>query len=438
MMKLSLSLGCRVFLAFPNNSLTKIGLHTLSALRLVWLNLSLCGLLALRVAVAEARQRRWLFRREVAMPKTPHAGASPPLPVGEGLLRLHGLDVHYEVLGKPGGGLPIVLTPGGGGGKGAFRWLALRLKKDRQVLLWDRPNCGHSGLTLGDTVCQPEPDLQADYLCALLAALGCGPVILLGKSNGARLSLTAALKRPSTVAALALLNVTGGAKAARKLAAERYTCHVAACEAGGMAAVAAGPHFAELLQRSPASRATLLSFDPAAFMLQYRVWGECLSRGGDPNDFPVTGLASDLLRRVAQPSLCVYIANEDGKDDGMHTRAAMGALHAALPAARPAVVDTTSTDVWVAQVMEFAREIDASHESAAGEEATCAPPLRPFSHMPGFYAHLPTAEEIDAWRGQYERAAALGAAVAAQDEAKGGAASCSGCTLLDPLRNVFR
>jgi pimeloyl-ACP methyl ester carboxylesterase len=81
-------------------------------------------------------------------------------PRGEGTLQLRGLDVSFEVLGKLAGGVPVVLTPGGGGGKGGLRWLAQRLRGTRQCLIWDRPNCGASGLTLGDSLLQPEPDLQ--------------------------------------------------------------------------------------------------------------------------------------------------------------------------------------------------------------------------------------------------------------------------------------
>ena len=73
--------------------------------------------------------------------------------------------IDYEVLGRTGAGhLPLVLTPGGGGGKGGFRWLAQRFKSGRQCLVWDRPNTGASGYTLGEDERQPEFDMQADYL----------------------------------------------------------------------------------------------------------------------------------------------------------------------------------------------------------------------------------------------------------------------------------
>lgn len=74
-------------------------------------------------------------------------------PKGEGVLTIRGVDISYEVLGSKSG-LPVVLTPGGGGGKGGLRWLAQRLRGARQALIWDRPNCGASSLTLGDDLLQ--------------------------------------------------------------------------------------------------------------------------------------------------------------------------------------------------------------------------------------------------------------------------------------------
>jgi pimeloyl-ACP methyl ester carboxylesterase len=88
-------------------------------------------------------------------------------PKGEGTLNIRGVEISFEVLGDGrSGGCPLVLTPGGGGGKGGLRWLAQRLRGGRQCLIWDRPNCGASGLTLGDDLRQPEPDMQARAVTA--------------------------------------------------------------------------------------------------------------------------------------------------------------------------------------------------------------------------------------------------------------------------------
>ena len=256
----------------------------------------------------------------------------------EGTLQLRGLDISFEVLGKVAGGVPIVLTPGGGGGKGGLRWLAQRLRGTRQCLIWgardacrgtarscsrvgqpfapsDRPNCGASGLTLGDTLLQPEPDLQADYLHLLLHNLGMAPAILLGKSNGARLSLILAAKYPEDVAGIVLLNVTNGTKAAKRLSQERYYTALDACAKGGIEAVASLPRYKELCSKNPDNSLKLAAMDPARFMAQHKCWGDFLARGGSPAEFPVTGLHADFLKRIKQPALCVYLVAEGGKDD---------------------------------------------------------------------------------------------------------------------------
>jgi pimeloyl-ACP methyl ester carboxylesterase len=134
-----------------------------------------------------------------------------------------GVYVVYELFGD-GEGVPLVLTPGGAGGRGAFRWLAQRLAREtgRRCLVHDRVNTGSSSLTLGEDAHQPEFDLQADFTHLLLHKLGLVPAILLGKSNGSRMSLVLAAKYPRDVSALILLNVTNGPKAAKKLSKDRY------------------------------------------------------------------------------------------------------------------------------------------------------------------------------------------------------------------------
>jgi len=311
---------------------------------------------------------------------------------------LRGLTVVYELHGAPSSLPAIVLTPGGGGGRGGFRWLAhsLAKKTGRCCLVWDRPNTGASSLTLGEEPTQPEFDLQADVLHLLLAHLGLSPVILLGKSNGARLSLVFAAKHPASCCALVLLNVTAGSKAAKQLSADRYYKLLDACACGGMEEVARTAHYAKLFEKNAANRAVLLSWSPARFMLTMRLWGEALSKAGDAEAFPVTGLSRRLLARVAQPALCVYI-KPAGEDDGMHTEAALRGLHAALPGASlpPVVADEKGYANAIAQFVQ-----------AAAPAGGPAPPAEagPFA-LPGAYEQLPSGAELEALRVYYGEAA---------------------------------
>lgn len=50
---------------------------------------------------------------------------------------IRGVEISFEIIGN-GNGTPIVITPGGGGGSNALRWLAQKLKHGRKVIIWDR------------------------------------------------------------------------------------------------------------------------------------------------------------------------------------------------------------------------------------------------------------------------------------------------------------
>ena len=141
------------------------------------------------------------------------------------------------------------------------------------------------------------------------------PAILLGKSNGARLCLIMAAKYPEDVAGLVLLNVTNGMKAAKRLSHERYFTALDTCAKGGMEAVATLPRYKELCTKNLDNWLRLASMDPARFMTQHKLWGDFLARGGSPTEFPVTGLHADVLKRVKQPALCIYVVDAGGKDD---------------------------------------------------------------------------------------------------------------------------
>jgi len=358
----------------------------------------------------------------------PHLSSAAPR--GEGELVIRGCAISYEVVGKTGGRTPIVLTPGGGGGKNGLRWLAQKLARlgDRQCLIWDRPNCGASGLTLGDDLRQPEPDMQSDFLHELLGELGMSPAVLLGKSNGARLSLIHAVKYPSDVAGLVLLNVTAGSKAAKRLSSERYFKALDACAAGGMKAVAALDHYRTLFEKNPGNKARLLAMDPARFMTQLKVWGDSLARAGDTAAFPVTALAAPLLARVSQPTQCVFIADEGGGDDGMHTLAAMRGAHAAIPGAagRPVVV-SGDKEVFGDAIAAFVASLPAVLEAPPTPSA--AERSRPLRSLLDAYPQLPSAAEVGEFWAYYSKVAAENAAEAEREAAS----ACSFGGALDGL-----
>src|SRR3954468_24933740 len=96
---------------------------------------------------------------------------------------INGIGIEYELLGDAGA--PVVaLTPGGRYSKDEpgvpelGRELAAGGKR---VLLWDRPNCGLSDVSLeGET----ESTMHADIFAQLLRELDLGPIALAGGSAG--------------------------------------------------------------------------------------------------------------------------------------------------------------------------------------------------------------------------------------------------------------
>ncbi len=273
---------------------------------------------------------------------------------------------------------------------------------------------------------------QADYLHFLLHALGMAPAILLGKSNGARLSLVLAAKYPDDVAGLVLLNVTNGTKAAKRLSAERYYTFLDTVASGGsMAVVAREQHFVSLFERNPSNKQRLLSFAPERFMLQMKLWGDSLSRGGDPARYPVLGLPRSLLQRIPHPALCIYVADPSGKDDGMHTPGATQALHACLSGATGPLLLTSDKDTYVRAIEDFAARLKPP--THVPESPSAALLRAPLAVREGMYDQLPNAAEVEQMRAYDARVAEENAAEAERERH----ALCSFGGLLDGL-HVFK
>jgi pimeloyl-ACP methyl ester carboxylesterase len=122
-----------------------------------------------------------------------------------------------------------------------------------RVLLYDRRNCGASGVSFDGG--SSENEVWAEDLHELLLALDAAPAFIGGSSSGCRLALLAALRHPADLRGLLLWRVTGGAYAAQRLVQNYYTQFIEAAERGGMEAVCRSEHFAEVIASNPANRA---------------------------------------------------------------------------------------------------------------------------------------------------------------------------------------
>jgi pimeloyl-ACP methyl ester carboxylesterase len=211
---------------------------------------------------------------------------------------IRGVTINYEILGSSGP--PLALSPGGRNGLGNVKPFAERMASaGYRVLLHDRRNCGASDVAFDAS--KSEYEVWADDLAALLQQLGMAPAIVGGSSSGARLALLFALRHPQSVRALLLWRVTGGGFAVRRLAEKYYDQYVRLAQQGGMAAVCAEEHFAELIRNRPPNRDKLMAMDPQQFIAAMQAWRAPFVAGAN---YPLIGTSEVDLRSIAVPT-CV-------------------------------------------------------------------------------------------------------------------------------------
>jgi pimeloyl-ACP methyl ester carboxylesterase len=153
---------------------------------------------------------------------------------------VRGVEINYEVLGERGPWVALQL--GGRHGFVGVKSLGEKIAEaGHRVLVYDRGNCGASGVSLdGGNL---ENEVWAEDLHELLMALDAAPAFICGSSSGCRLALLAALRHPSDLRGLLLWRVTGGAYAAQRLIQNYYTQFIEAAERGDMEAVCRTEHF---------------------------------------------------------------------------------------------------------------------------------------------------------------------------------------------------
>lgn len=241
------------------------------------------------------------------------------MPAASATAIVNGATIRYRVLGDDGPW--VALSPGGRGGMDAIEALGERMATaGHRVLLHDRRNCGASDLVLeGD---EPEYQIWADDLHALLGQLDARPAWIGGSSSGARLALTYALTYPESVDGLLLMRVTGGPFPADRLSRMYYGQYIEAARAGGMEAVCETDHFRERLAQRPDQRDVLLSMDVERFVANMEHWRRFFSEGAD---LPVIGVTPQQIDLVTMPTLIVP------GNDNTHSRVTGEALHDLMP-----------------------------------------------------------------------------------------------------------
>jgi pimeloyl-ACP methyl ester carboxylesterase len=238
-------------------------------------------------------------------------------------LNINGVGIEYELLGK-NGNPPVALTPGGRftmDVPGLREMAEAFVKAGKQVLIYDRPNCGKSDVCLDG---ESESENQAAALTGLIRALGLGPTVIAGGSGGSRVSLLAASRDPEICSHLALWWISGDPIGLMQLAT--YYCGEAATLAsvGGMEAVLQATSWAENFAKNPGAKETIRNMDPDKFIATMQRWAAAYV----PSDIsPVPGMKPRDFARLNMPVLVF----RSGKSDLSHTRATSEWVHRLIP-----------------------------------------------------------------------------------------------------------
>lgn len=230
-------------------------------------------------------------------------------------------EIAYELVGE---GQPWVLTPGGRFTKevGGLPEMAQALADSgRQVLTWDRPNCGASSVVFRG---RSESEVQAEALGKLIEHLDLGPTVIAGGSGGSRISLLTAARYPELTAGLAMWWISGGVPGLLQLA--NYYCMPSSDAAwhGGMEAVVELEQWQEVLEKNPANRDRFLRMDRDRFLDVMDRW---MLAYCPCDDTLVPGLDDADVDRLDAPILVF----RSGESDMSHTRATSDALAKGLP-----------------------------------------------------------------------------------------------------------
>ena len=233
---------------------------------------------------------------------------------------ISGIGIEYEVIGE---GDPVVVTPGGRFSKdtpGVHLLAEALARSGKQVLIWDRPNCGGSDVSFD---AESESKLNADTLAGLLRVLDMAPALVVGGSAGSRVSLLTAARHPDVVSKLFVLWISGGPLGLASLAVHYCGASARAANTGAMEAVAVLPEWAEVIRRNPGNRGRILSQDPQRFIETMQRWAASF--------FPLPGspvpdMTVQQLRSLKMPTIVL----RSGKSDLSHTRRASEEVHALI------------------------------------------------------------------------------------------------------------
>ena len=245
-------------------------------------------------------------------------------------IEINGGIVVCELVG-PEDGEVVVLTPGGRFSKdyGGVHELADALAAGgKQVLLWDRPNCGRSDIQVYG---QSESHMRAETLGLLVQKLGIDHVIAAGGSGGARDSIIFTLMWPDLVRKLAVWHIVGGTYSTMSLAGVYVLNELRAVRAGGIEAVmqltGAAGGWADLIAANPRNRDRLTSLGAEEFHRVMLRWLDAFIP--KPNE-AIPGVPDWQFEQITVPTLIV----RGGENDYDHPKRTSFEVHALIKGSR--------------------------------------------------------------------------------------------------------
>lgn len=270
---------------------------------------------------------------------------------------LDGFELRYELHGE---GIPVVYTPGRFDPLESSTIVAEALVPlGYQVLLWDRPNTGASGLLF-------EPDhllrLWADKLDALFDHVGFSSAFVAGVPNGLLASLHFATWHPTRVSGLVLVGAVNGDPSWWDAIAEATLLEPArVIEEQGMAAALAlgGGRWGVFdwpgqFQLAPHKRDQLLAMDPAAAARTLRAWSD----GYTTERVWAGGLTDEQLAGIDAPAIVFSGPGELWAAFPFHGPEDARRLHNALPHSELVISSEYLGDRW-ASVLEQIEQADS-------------------------------------------------------------------------------
>jgi 2-hydroxy-6-oxonona-2,4-dienedioate hydrolase len=257
-----------------------------------------------------------------------------------------GFAIRFEVHGE---GIPLVYTPGAFYPLESSRLVADALApRGYQVVLWDRPNTGGSGVLF-------EPahplGLWADKLAVLLDHLGISSVYPAGVTHGLLASLHFAARHPARVRGLVLVAALHQDPTWWDAVAESTFLEPSRviAEHGMAAALELGEgrwgvfDWPEQFRLAPHKRDELLAMDPATAATTLRTWAASYTATGWPW---AGGLTDEDLAAIGTPAIIFSGPGQDLHVFPFHSPDDARRLHQALPNAQLVISSEQLSHRW--------------------------------------------------------------------------------------------